>query len=67
MPVFEWSGDYGFLGKVMNGAAYTTLSGKTYAEETEPAPFDPAITERTTDYQVKKKSAIWDKKESLST
>ena len=50
------------LGKIMEGAAYTALSGKTYAEETEPVPFDSSITHSTTDFQVKKKSAIWDQK-----
>ena len=50
------------LSKLMEAVEYTTLTGETYVEETEPLAFDPSITQATTDYQVRKKSAIWDQK-----
>ena len=62
VPGFEWAGEFGLLGELMNAANYTTLSGETYVEETEPKPFDPSITTGTSDFQVKKKCAVWDQK-----
>lgn len=59
---FKWSiGDdgtnYGALAEVMETAAYTALSGKTWTNETLPAPFDAGITAATTAYNASKRSA----------
>ena len=60
VPGFAWSGDYGLLGELMEPAEYTTLTGETFVQVTEPAAFDPSIIATTTEFQMKKKTAIWD-------
>jgi hypothetical protein len=59
---FTWSiGDdgtnYGALAEVMETAAYTTLSGQTWINETLPAAFDSTIVTTTSAYNLSKRSA----------
>ena len=47
----------------MPAARYTVLTTTTYVEEREPKAFDPDISNGSTDYNNKKKLAIWDQKQ----
>jgi hypothetical protein len=59
---FKWAiaadgTNYGALAEVMATAAYTTLTGQTWVNETLPAAFDSGITAATTAYNASKRSA----------
>ena len=62
---YEWSGDYGHLAIVVGAVKYlaiTTAAGTplTYVVQVTTGAFNPAITQASSDYQIKKKSAEWD-------
>ena len=64
---YTWSGDFGHLAIVTGAAEYlilTTAAGTplVYVRETAPEAFNPTITQATSDYQTKKKSAEWEER-----
>ena len=67
VPGFEWAGEWGLLGEIMEGVAYMALTTNTYVEEVEPAAFNPLITQASTNYQTRKRVRYGTKKESHST
>ena len=70
---YEWAGDFGHLAIVTGATEYLTITtaagtALAYVAEAAPIAFNPAITQATTDYQMKKKMAEWDaKRESWYT
>lgn len=58
MP-YDYAGEYGLLGDVLNGAEYTALTGLVWIDPEEPEAYDPDIDDTMDDHERKRREANW--------